>query len=458
MTLVEDLDVLRDAVHTVMGHLASGGVDGRGNGGGHGGAHCGGRAAGVASSPTARPEGRDGLDGPGANERPTGDPTGDGRRVDVEGVRAGLAAASDDVITASVAEAVDFLGLAEVLCTLTVGEWDARGLYRLDGSRSAPARLARDAGWSEGSAKRMVRRAKRLRHHRLVEDGYVNGDFTTDKTDVLCGAALPARRHLFDEFEASLVDNAKQLSCEDLQQAVDYWASAADDELGRDRSKQQHEGRRMSASRTSGGSVAGEFLLDPVAGTIVMDELERLTDQLFEEDWAAARDQFGPMANASNLPRTPTQRRADALVIMAARSGTMPAGGRPPQPLFSVLTGMDTARRICEMADGTVVAPQLLASWIAQANFERVIFDTPKRVIELGVRTRFFTGGLRRAIELRDRHCTFPGCTVPAKRCEVDHIVEYSQGGLTTQQNGRLRCPAHNRQRPGRAGQPPQGP
>ncbi|QXC61401.1 HNH endonuclease [Aquihabitans sp. G128] len=73
-------------------------------------------------------------------------------------------------------------------------------------------------------------------------------------------------------------------------------------------------------------------------------------------------------------------------------------------------------------------------------------------------RTRAFPGALRRAIEVRDRHCTHPGCTVPAERCDVDHIVEWSSGGDTTQANGRLLCPAHNRQRPGRTSPPADGP
>ncbi|MEO6989351.1 MAG: HNH endonuclease signature motif containing protein [Aquihabitans sp.] len=254
------------------------------------------------------------------------------------------------------------------------------------------------------------------------------------------------------------MSDAKRLSCDDLKSTVAYWANAADDDLGRDRSKGQHAGRRMSCSRTFGGAVVIDSLLDPVAGTVVMDELERLTQQLFEDDWALARHQFGPLATTDNLPRTATQRRADALVIMAMRSAAMPADGRTPRPLFTVMTDMSTALKICQMADGTVVAPNLLASWFAQGEFERFVFDTPKRVIEVGAKRRFFTGAVRRAIEVRDKHCTFPGCTIPANRCDIDHIIEYSQGGPTTQQNGRLRCPTHNRQRPGRNTPPHQGP
>ncbi len=91
---------------------------------------------------------------------------------------------------------------------------------------------------------------------------------------------------------------------------------------------------------------------------------------------------------------------------------------------------------------------------LGEADVERVVFDGPSRVIEVGAKQRFFTGGLRRAIEVRDRHCTHPGCTVRPERCQVDHIVEYVNGGETTQENGRLLCPAHHRQR----GRPIRGP
>ena len=370
-----------------------------------------------------------------------------------------LDAVSDDDLCELVATVPGLSDLTDVVTTEVVGAWDSRGLFRLDGSRSASARLARDAGWSKHTADQVVRRAQRLRHHPLVGEAYRNGDLTTDKADVLCNAALPARRALFEACVADRVSDGKRLGCEDLKVAMAYWANAADDQLGRDRSKGQHQGRRVSCSRTFGGSMALEGLLDPVAGTILADELERLAQQLFEDDWAAAREQYGVMATTANLPRTATQRRADALVIMAVRSSTLhPGDGRVPRPLFSVVVDKDTSHKICQMADGTVIAPQLLVPWFTQAEFERVVFDTPKRVIELGVKTRFFTGGLRRAIELRDQHCTFPGCRVPANRCDVDHIIEYRQGGPTTQANGRLRCPAHNRQRPGRNTPPDQGP
>jgi 5-methylcytosine-specific restriction endonuclease McrA len=61
-------------------------------------------------------------------------------------------------------------------------------------------------------------------------------------------------------------------------------------------------------------------------------------------------------------------------------------------------------------------------------------------------RKRCFTGALRRAIEVRDRRCQHPsGCDEPASRCDVDHIVPYSDGGVSSQDNGEIRCHPHNR-------------
>ena len=119
-----------------------------------------------------------------------------------------------------------------------------------------------------------------------------------------------------------------------------------------------------------------------------------------------------------------------------------------------MLVGLETfTGRVCELADGTVIAPGTVAGLLDKAAIERVVFDGPDRVMAVGT-TRLFTGALRRAIEVRDRHCTHPGCAVPAARCDIDHVVPYNDGGPTTQDNGVLRCPAHHRWRHQQAGLP----
>jgi HNH endonuclease len=111
-----------------------------------------------------------------------------------------------------------------------------------------------------------------------------------------------------------------------------------------------------------------------------------------------------------------------------------------------VHVGDGSLKRLCELATGTTVTPGQLVPLIGDADIERIVYAPgSRRVIDLGVRSRLFTGPLRRAILLRDRRCRHPGCDTPAEDCEVDHVIPYSRGGRTDQDNGEARCATHNR-------------
>ena len=145
-----------------------------------------------------------------------------------------------------------------------------------------------------------------------------------------------------------------------------------------------------------------------------------------------------------DLRRTPAQRRADALVEMATRARTAPAGGRRPAPLFTVVVGLETfLGPILELFNRTVLTPGTAAAHLTEADVERVVFDGPSRVLDVGAQRRFFTGALRRAIEIRDRTCFHPSCDEVPDRPEIDHIHEASKGGADHpgQRSPRLRLP-----------------
>src|SRR5439155_22759328 len=134
-------------------------------------------------------------------------------------------------------------------------------------------------------------------------------------------------------------------------------------------------------------------------------------------------DEFFDLDHASGSSRTPAQRRADALVEMAVRASTAPADGRRPAPLFTVLVGYETfAGRVCELANRTVVTPGSLVPWLDEAYLERVVFDGPSPVIDVGHRRRLFVGATRRAVEVRDLECFHETCELPAEDCQIDHI------------------------------------
>jgi hypothetical protein len=109
---------------------------------------------------------------------------------------------------------------------------------------------------------------------------------------------------------------------------------------------------------------------------------------------------------------------------------------------------------VCELADGTVLSPGALLPWLTEAYLERVVF-APERRVEVSATARLFSGATRRAIELRARQCTHPYCDIAAESCQADHIIPFSEGGPTTEENGQMRCGFHNRLRHQRP--PPDG-
>jgi len=247
--------------------------------------------------------------------------------------------------------------------------------------------------------------------------------------------------------EEMLVSQAKELGFEDFSRVLAYWKQLADPDGAEASEEERKASRDVFLASSIGGMYLGQMTLDPLNGAIVSGELNRLEHDLFEADCAEAKERLGRTARIDELTRTSGQRRADALVEMATRSRTAPAEGIRPAPLFSVLVGFETLHgRICELENGTVLHPSALEPWMDSAYFERAIFSLGTR-IDVSVRSRLFTGGVRRAIELRDRICTHPHCYEPAETCQVDHIETYASGGLTTQDNGRLLCGFHNRLR-----------
>jgi hypothetical protein len=331
--------------------------------------------------------------------------------------------------------------------TEATAAFEAGEEWAADGAKTAGSWLAVRCRVSRAAAKRRVRLGRTLRHLPEVTRAWREGSIGIDQASAIAAARRHRTEASMARDEEMLVAQACDLGFEDFYRALSYWKQMADPD-GADASEEERKAQRNVYLETSlSGMWLGQMTLDPISGSIVSFELNRLEHTLFEADCAQAKERLGRTPRLDELARTSAQRRADALVEMASRSRTAPADGIRPAPLFSVLVGYETMHgRICELENGTVLAPSALAPWMDSAYFERAIFSLGNR-IDVSVRSRFFTGGTRRAIELRDRMCTHPYCYEPAESCQADHIETYADGGLTTQDNGRLLCGFHNRLR-----------
>ncbi len=324
---------------------------------------------------------------------------------------------------------------------------DARRTFAASGHLNAASWLADRNHSPMGDAHADVRLARRLPGMPVTRAAFEAGDITARHAHVLAGLAAPATAGAFAEAEEFLVGQARTMRWADFTRAMAYWRREArpDEPDKKARSDWEHRGFGLHDGLRGTGLVEGE--LTAVAKATLAGALGPIEDEMFAADWAAAKAVHGEATTTGHLARTPRQRRHDALVELAVRGATAPADGRRPAPIVSVVLGYAAFKDICELADGTLLAPGEAAAVLADdALLERIIFNGPSRVIDVG-EARSFRGAVRRAIEIRDRHCTGAGCHVPGHRCQGDHRWRHSDGGPTIQANGELRCGPHNRQR-----------
>ncbi len=312
-------------------------------------------------------------------------------------------------------------------------EWESRGVWQATRARTAGLALANRVGRCHHRVADELGRARKLVEMPHTSAAVLDGRLSVDHADLFCRYATEARWGLFVRDEATLVEACAGLTLfADARKLVRYWADHADLELDLERTRPAPSEVVMARSRAT-GELTLRGTLSPIDAEQVVNELDRLCREIKHEDAAAG------------VERSMAQRRAAALVRMAARSSA--ATGVTPRPLFQVIVGDETVARLCELASGVVVHPDDLEPYLGTALVESFLFDDEHRLVGVS-RQRTFTGRLRRAIQVRDRRCQHEsGCPVPATdlHSDIDHIVPAAAGGPTSAANGRVQCIAHNR-------------
>jgi hypothetical protein len=185
--------------------------------------------------------------------------------------------------------------------------------------------------------------------------------------------------------------------------------------------------------------------------TAVGSSRVRLTGWLDTEAAATVNATLDPLCRpVSHDDRTPTQRRADALIEvceLALRTSTLPDnGGDRPQVVVTI--GYDQLREQTGTAvldTGERLSAAEARRICCDAQLLPAVLGTAGEVLDLGRSRRLITGPLRRALVLRDRGCSFPGCDRPARWCDGHHIVSWLDGGPTSLNNSALLCRHHHR-------------
>jgi hypothetical protein len=91
-----------------------------------------------------------------------------------------------------------------------------------------------------------------------------------------------------------------------------------------------------------------------------------------------------------------------------------------------------------------VLAAQTARRLACDTSLLRVVEDEHGEPLSVGRKTRSIPPALRRALQLRDKHCRFPGCT-SRHFLDAHHIQHWANGGETKMENPVHLCKHHHR-------------
>ena len=178
--------------------------------------------------------------------------------------------------------------------------------------------------------------------------------------------------------------------------------------------------------------------LDPEAATLLDTVLQPLARRRSVEANGGVPD-----------TRDPDERCADALVDaldMAVRSEELPGEAGEPVTLTVTIPLAELGQRVQSKMLSTAGLPiHHLRRMACDCAVIPAVLDTEGAVLDLGRKTRLISPGLRRALILRDRCCTFPGCHRRPPSCHAHHIHHWADGGPTHIDNLALVCIFHHR-------------
>ncbi len=156
---------------------------------------------------------------------------------------------------------------------------------------------------------------------------------------------------------------------------------------------------------------------------------------------AADSPDAGAPARGSAVPGPPAGAFAGGsaaggpVVEEALPAGETWAGRRGGRGVGVTIGGLDA---------GTLLGPQTVRRMACDAGILPVVLGARGEILDVGRVERLFTPAQVRALWLRDRHCTFPGCRIPATWCDAHHLTHWADGGPTDLGNAALLCGRHH--------------
>jgi len=332
-----------------------------------------------------------------------------------------------------------------------IAEFDGRRGWEREGHRSCAHWLAFRTGIDLGAAREKVRAARALTDLPRTRASMGRGELSFSKVRALTRVATA-------ETEADLIELARGCTTAQTERVVRAWkkhSRAAEADLERE----LHESRTLSVFPDDEGMYRVRGRVPAEVGALLMRAIEAASDALYS----------GEDAPGETSHRQAARRRADALALIAERA--MAAGfGADESPVsgtraerYQVMLHVSAETLSAEgegdrshLEDGTRVSAETSRRLACDAAVVRVTHGSdrgggadlgarlgPDAQLHVGRRTRTIPPALRRALDVRDRGCRFPGCGL--RFTDAHHVKHWADGGGTSLDNCLLLCKHHHR-------------
>jgi len=326
--------------------------------------------------------------------------------------------------------------LGELAFSRMASRWAETDEYEEEGAVSPTEWIRHNCKMGSGTAVDRVNVGQRLadlpESGRAVESGeigFAHLSLIARTATAVAGAECPER---FDE--RLLLERARESSVGRLWHFCQHIRHATDPEGVAAEQREAIERRWFRLSPCEDGSLSLDGWLDPAGGATLRTTLGRLSQLSGPED-----------------DRAFERRQGDALVELCAHgldAGVLPqrAGHRPH---LQVTASLDTLRGLAgspagEMEFTLPVSAETVRRLACDSTITRVVLGSESAVIDVGRAKRVVPGSTRRALDVRDKQCQWPGCDRPPSWAAAHHLVHWAKGGDTDLDNLLLLCHRHH--------------
>jgi hypothetical protein len=322
---------------------------------------------------------------------------------------------------------------------LMIAEFDSLRGWAHHGCRDCAEWLAARCGIDHATAQEKVRVARALPALPLTSQALGRGELTYAKVRALTRVAKP-------ENEKDLVELGLGVSAARLETMCRaYRKNGRKDDLARER--ERVESRTLSVFPDDDGMYFVKGRLTPEVAAVLMRAIDAASDALF-------REKPNPLESEEERRRHARQRRADAIGLLAERAlaagfgdESAISGSRADRYTVVLHVDADTLSPEgepghSEFPDGTRLSAESAQRVACDAAVVEVAHRPDGSVLDVGRKKRTVPPALRRALEVRDCGCRFPGCG--ARFTDAHHVKHWAHGGKTSLDNTILLCRHHH--------------